>query len=66
MVQKGKKRIKVTDFNISKLTDGGTNMQTLTGTESYKAPEMLMGGEYSTKVDLWSAGCVLFTMLIGQ
>lgn len=65
MVQKKKKSIKVTDFNISKLTNNGANMQTLTGTEAYKAPEMIMRGEYSTKVDLWSAGCVLFTMLIG-
>lgn len=65
MVSKKKKVIKVTDFNISKFANHA-NMQTLTGTESFKAPEMLTRGEYTTKVDLWSAGCVLFTMLLGQ
>jgi calcium/calmodulin-dependent protein kinase I len=65
MVAKKKKIIKVTDFNISKFANN-ESMQTLTGTETFKAPEMLSGKEYSTKVDIWSAGCVLFTLLIGQ
>jgi serine/threonine protein kinase len=42
MVSKKLKVIKVTDFNISKFTNN-CNMQTLTGTETFKAPEMLTG-----------------------
>ena len=49
-------------------------MWTYTGTVAFSAPEVFTGGFYkyhisifkSEQVDLWSAGCVLFTMLSGQ
>ena len=41
-------------------------MLTATGTESFKAPEILNGGYYDQQVDMWGAGCVLYTMLIGS
>jgi calcium/calmodulin-dependent protein kinase I len=40
-------------------------MLTHTGTESFKAPEMFKYAFYNEKIDLWSAGCVLYTMLGG-
>lgn len=38
-------------------------MLTYTGTLAFCAPEMLETGEYNLKVDEWSAGVVLYTML---
>jgi len=38
----------------------------MTGTECFKAPEMLEGGDYTMQVDMWGAGCVLYTMLMGH
>ena len=39
---------------------------TLTGTEGFKAPEMYRSYQYyDEKVDMWGAGCVLYTMLAG-
>ena len=33
----------------------------------YRAPELIFGStEYNTKIDIWSAGCVIVEMLIGQ
>jgi glycogen synthase kinase 3 beta len=33
----------------------------------YRAPELIFGStEYSTAVDVWSAGCVLAELLIGS
>ena len=32
----------------------------------YRAPEVLFGMEYSTKIDVWSAGCILAEMRIGR
>ena len=40
-------------------------MLTQTGTEAFKAPEMFGYFLYDEKVDIWGAGCVLYTMLSG-
>ena len=62
----GEDSIKLTDFNISKLVQNKSfTMLTHTGTEAFSAPEMLTNQAYNNKIDLWSAGCVLYTMLAG-
>jgi serine/threonine protein kinase len=35
-------------------------------TAEYRAPESIFGGEYNTKADIWSVGCILFEMLTGD
>lgn len=40
-------------------------MVTHTGTDAYVAPEMIKSTVYNEKIDIWSAGCVLYTMLAG-
>ena len=32
----------------------------------YRAPEILMGGQYHTSVDVWSAACIFAEMVTGQ
>lgn len=33
----------------------------------YRAPELIFGAtEYTTSIDIWSAGCVLAELLLGQ
>jgi calcium-dependent protein kinase len=41
-------------------------MLTITGTLFYRAPEMFTGGGYDEKVDVWSAGVLLFKMVAGR
>ena len=66
LVLNGKEKIKITDFNISKLCKNKNfQMLTNTGTESFKAPELFVSEFYNEKIDLWGAGCVLYTMLAG-
>lgn len=60
--------LKVSDFGLSKFVQTDSVMRTLCGTPLYVAPEVLMTGgrgTYTSKVDIWSLGVVLFTMLSG-
>ncbi|CAD8118147.1 unnamed protein product [Paramecium sonneborni] len=72
-----KKLIKVTDFNVSKFSDSykefgnlqdteKIEMWTYTGTVAFSAPEIFTGEGYNQMVDMWSAGCILYSMLSGQ
>lgn len=40
-------------------------MITIIGTPFYIAPEVLMGGGYDEKVDLWSTGIMLYKLIAG-
>ncbi|KAJ7281614.1 kinase-like domain-containing protein [Mycena rebaudengoi] len=56
--------IKVADFGSSIQESGLTPLKTMCGTCSYMAPEVLANIPYDSTVDCWSAGMILFTMLI--
>lgn len=60
--------VKITDFGISKNTDG-TGLGTLgIGTDGYMAPELLKddSGHYTPAVDVWALGAVAFRLRTGQ
>ena len=72
--RKKSRKFKLTliDFNVAKRfldLDSGNPllMMTNTGTARYQAPEMLGGwmSPYDQRVDLWSAGAVLYYLLTG-
>lgn len=72
--------VKITDFNVSKFANQDNAhkkaalnssekhvlMWTYTGTVAFSAPEIFAGDSYDESVDMWSAGVVLYTMLIGR
>ncbi|TPX47640.1 hypothetical protein SeMB42_g00411 [Synchytrium endobioticum] len=56
--------VKLCDFGLSKeIFD--TTTQTPCGTIGYTAPEILQDQRYNFEVDIWSLGCVLYTILCG-
>jgi serine/threonine protein kinase len=59
--------VKLCDFGCSKrLQKGEPNIQYICA-RYYRAPEIVLGwGNYSTAIDLWSAGCVLAELLMGK
>lgn len=58
-------KVKLGDFGLAKRFLDGEMHQTMAGTPINMAPEMLKGEEYCEKVDVYSAGTVLYEMLFG-
>ncbi|CAI4057507.1 hypothetical protein SKDZ_04G1420 [Saccharomyces kudriavzevii ZP591] len=58
-------QVKIADFGLAKFTGEMQFTNTLCGTPSYVAPEVLTKKGYSSKVDLWSGGVILYVCLCG-
>ena len=60
-------RVKVGDFGLAaRLSHATEKRRTICGTPNYIAPEILEGKDgHSYEVDIWSAGVVMYTLLIG-
>lgn len=62
-----KLNVKIGDFGLAtRITFDGERKKTLCGTPNYIAPEILNKKGHSFEVDIWSIGCVMFTLLAGQ
>ncbi|PKA52086.1 Phosphoenolpyruvate carboxylase kinase 2 [Apostasia shenzhenica] len=58
-------RLRLADFGSAECFGDGRPMTGVVGTPYYVAPEVVAGGEYGEKVDVWSAGVMLYIMLGG-
>lgn len=58
-------KVKLTDFGLAVETDGSPKWYGLAGTPSYLAPEVLRRDPYSSEVDCWACGCILYLLLVG-
>jgi serine/threonine-protein kinase len=60
-------RLKVTDFGIARIESSQfTRTESVLGSPGYMAPEQYTGGEVDRRVDLFSAGVVLYRLLTGR
>ena len=56
--------IRLIDFGSSCfVTD---TLTTYIQSQAYRAPEVIVGGNYDTKIDIWSVGCVIAELIIGE
>lgn len=57
-------KVKLIDFGSGcfKADEPSFYLQSL----AYRAPEVIVGGSYDTKIDIWSTGCVLAELLTGE
>ncbi|XP_078492589.1 serine/threonine-protein kinase PLK1 [Ciona intestinalis] len=59
--------IKIGDLGLATQVDfDGERKKTLCGTPNYIAPEVLGKKGHSYEVDIWSLGCIMYTLLIGK
>lgn len=60
--------VKIMDFGISKSINekGMTKTGAKVGTLYYMSPEQVKGGELTIQSDIYSVGCTLFEMLVGE
>ena len=62
-----KGNIRLIDFGLGNFYGGHTQLlKTMCGSPSFASPEMLKGEQYTYTTDLWSAGCILYTLAIGK
>ncbi|KAG7991821.1 hypothetical protein I3843_02G097300 [Carya illinoinensis] len=57
--------LKLADFGSAETFKDDELMSGVVGSPYYVAPEVLSGADYCEKVDVWSAGVVLYVMLAG-
>jgi glycogen synthase kinase 3 beta len=59
--------LKICDFGTTKRLAFGHKRPAYVCSRYFRAPEIILGSTtYTTSVDLWSAGCVLAEMVLGQ
>jgi len=60
-------RLRLADFGSAAWVGAGGlgRAEGLVGTPHYVAPEVVGGGEYGAKADVWSAGVVMYALLSG-
>jgi calcium-dependent protein kinase len=57
--------IKVTDFGFATYFDANKKLDEVLGSPIYMPPEIVKKELYDSKVDIWSAGVVVFILLTG-
>lgn len=58
-------QLKLADFGSAEYFHSGVPMSGIVGTPYYVAPEVVAGRDYNEKVDVWSAGVILYIVLAG-
>eukprot|EP01098_Paradermamoeba_levis_P012229 TRINITY_DN5306_c0_g1_i1.p1 TRINITY_DN5306_c0_g1~~TRINITY_DN5306_c0_g1_i1.p1 ORF type:complete len:325 (+),score=82.81 TRINITY_DN5306_c0_g1_i1:118-1092(+) len=59
--------LKLCDFGSAKMLVPGEQNVSYICSRYYRAPELIFGSQYySTAIDIWSLGCVLAELLLGQ
>lgn len=55
-------QLKIADFGLAKTYDFEMRLTSVVVTLWYRAPEVLLSQSYNSKVDVWSAGCIIAEM----
>lgn len=61
----GRRQLKIADFGLATYCHAHVALQTICGTPTYVAPEILTEQGYGFKIDIWAAGVIMYIMLCG-
>jgi len=62
-----KQNLKIADFGLCNNMQDGVSLTTACGSPDYAAPEIVQHLAYDgMKIDAWSSGVILYTMLCGE
>ncbi|KAL6493919.1 Cyclin-dependent kinase 3 [Orobanche gracilis] len=65
LLSNDRKTVKLADFGLARTIDVPLPQYTSNvGTSAYKAPELLLGLQYSSAIDIWSLGCIFAEMVM--
>lgn len=56
--------LKLADFGLARIYASDMKLTTVVVTLWYRAPEVLLTGQYATAVDMWSCGCIFAELFI--
>lgn len=65
LITNDNKTIKLCDFGFAKHNDGLKRVMTVCGSPLYMAPEIYQKNGYTSLVDVWALGIILYEMLFG-
>ncbi|PVV02263.1 hypothetical protein BB560_003288 [Smittium megazygosporum] len=68
LVSKSKKYVKLADFGsaLSTIENAGEPNSEYLVSRFYRPPEIILGYEYTSAVDVWGLGCTLFELFTGK
>ena len=68
LLDHGTERVRVADFGLARAANDGsfTRSGTLAGTPQYMAPEQVRGEACDAQSDLFSLGCLMYTLCVGH
>lgn len=58
--------LKILDFGLARTTNTAFMKTLYVVTRHYRAPEVILGMEYTENVDVWSVGCILAEIVWGD
>lgn len=58
-------KVKIADFGLATKIEPGEDHKTLCGTPNYISPEVASHSQQGLETDVWSLGCMFYTLLVG-
>ncbi|TGZ70603.1 hypothetical protein CRM22_003112 [Opisthorchis felineus] len=59
-------KVKIADFGLATKIEPGEDHKTMCGTPNYISPEVASHGQQGLETDVWSLGCMFYTLIVGR